>query len=181
MSKIKELTLFFLALLIVSCQEVTSKDESTELKQAKVEIVEPSLRIEFNFKTNKSDVFKIIMKNIEVDELQKKDIHIFEEITPSSHDDSIVAEFGSGNISENILISLGGQQPKIVEIINISVTYGDKYYDINTAEDLNKYFIFNKFIEKGLEEKTFRTKVVDGVSNPLIFFKKTFISTLKRK
>lgn len=180
MSNLNKLFLF-LTLLIVSCQDTTSKLETKEAEKANAEIKEPALTIEFNFKTNKPDVFKIMMNNIEVDELQKKNIYFFENVTPSTTEDSITANFDPGNISNNILINIGNKVPKEVEIVSVVVTYGKKSFNISSVEDLDKYLAFNKFIDINGTSKTITTKRVEGALNPVIYFRRSFIDMLKKQ
>lgn len=179
MSKLKGLLLVFLAFLVVSCQSKTS--EAKPIEQKKVEVVEPNLKIEFKFKTNKPDIFRIMINGIEIDEIQKKNIHIIEEVTPSTSEDTILANFDKGNISSNILINLGNKEPKDVEIISVLVTYGEKHFNITSSEDLDKYLGFNKCIDRGTDGKTITTKRIDGVLNPVIYFRQSFINLLKKQ
>ena len=176
--KIKFIILIILTLSIISCNESNQQKNPKEIEP---DIFKKSLTIEFNFKTSKSDQFKIMMNNIKFDEFQKKNIQIIEEVTPSTSEDMIVANFDAGNLSNNIIINLGNKEPKDVDIINISVSYGKKHFNISTPEDLDKYLMFNKFIERSADGNTISTKKVEGVLNPVIYFRLSFINLLKQQ
>ncbi|WP_411893956.1 hypothetical protein [Winogradskyella sp. A2] len=139
-----------------------------------------SLKIHFIFRTNKADEFKIMMNNIEVDELQKKQIHISENVEPSSNDDYIVANFDPDNISKQIVIQLGSKIEKEVIINGILISFGDKTVNLNSPEDFNKHLVFNKFIERDSTSNKLITKRIEGKLNPTIRLKNSLINQLQR-
>lgn len=169
--------LIFLTISNTACKD---KEEQISQETFKDKNTPKQLTINFNFKTNKADVFKIMMNNIEVNELQKKNIHVFEEVTPTTEDDIIRAEFDANNISKNILISLGNKEVKEVEIISISVSYGDNHFNFNTAKEFHEYFHFNRFVKKDEGSKTLTTQKVDGRHNPAISLKQNLIKLINR-
>jgi len=177
MLKLNVFSLFFIALLVLSCQDKTNKVKSVE--QVKVEI-EPSLIIDLNFKTNKEGVFKIMMNNIQVDELQKKSIHFSEDVISTTTEDAIKAEFDANNISDNIIISFGNKEVKEIEIVNLFVSYGSSQINISSPSDIEKYLAFNKFIERDSTSNKIRTKKINGQHNPGLFFKRNLINLLKK-
>lgn len=176
-------TLKFLLVLICLCISCNTSEKKTsnisEIESTQIE--SRSLIIEFKFKTNKPDVFKIMMDNIEVDELQKKNIHVFENVTPTSKEDKIIAKFDANNMSKNIIINLGTKEIKEVEIINISISYGDNHYSFDTLNDIKKYFAFNRFIDVSEDNKKIKTKKVDGKHNPAISVRQNLIRLLKKE
>jgi hypothetical protein len=139
------------------------------------------LTVNFNFKTNKPDMFKIMLNNVEIDELQKKNIHIFENVIPSTEDDAITAKFDADNMSNNVVIHLGNKEVKEVEIKSILISYGNNQINISSPKDLDKYFVFNKFIEKDSTSNTLKTKRVNGQHNPAFSFKRNLINLLKKE
>jgi len=172
--------MFFIILLItaLSCNDV---GKSEKLNQSQSEdINDKSLTINFNFKTNKTDVFKIMMNNIQVDELQKKNVHIFENVVPSSSQDEIIGKFDAGDISRSIHIHLGNKERKEVEIVSIHLSYGENQINIATPEDLDKYFVFNKFIEKDPTSKKLKTIKINGQHNPVFSLKLNLINFLTK-
>ncbi|OUS02406.1 hypothetical protein A9Q86_03940 [Flavobacteriales bacterium 33_180_T64] len=168
-----------LLILTIGCKKKTDKIVLEEKKEENIEQI--ILTINFNFKTSQPDVFKIMMNNIEVDELQKKNIHIFEEVVPSTSVDVIIAKFDADNFSKNIVFHLGNKTPKEVEVESILVAYGKNRFNINSAQDLNKYFAFNKFIERDSTSKILNTKRVDGKLNPTFRIKRNLINLLKKE
>ena len=158
---------------IVNTEKVTSP--------IKIEEDDKELVVKLGFKTNKNDVFKIMVNNIVVDELQKKNIHVIEEVVPTSGVDDITANFGVNNISNNILIHLGNKAVKEVEIVDMTVSYGKNRISLKTPEDQNKYLIFNKFIDKDTTTVKLKTKRVDGTHNPVIYFKRNLINLLTKE
>ncbi|WP_439152751.1 hypothetical protein [Winogradskyella sp.] len=172
--------LTLLATLSFSCNNLGNSKEDHAQNSKKIDIAK-KLTIRFNFKTNKSDVFKIMMNNIEVDELQKKNIHIFEEVVPSTGDDTIVVEFDANNMSKQIVFHLGNKNEKELEIKSILVSYGNNQYNLSTVADINKYLIFNKFVERDSLSKNLKTIRLDGRLNPSFRIKNNLINLLKRK
>ena len=175
----KFLLIFLVSVFSFSCKNSDKQDSN--IVDTKTEInLQKKFIVNFNFKTSKADIFKITMMNIEVDDLQKKNIEIFEDVIPSTTDDAIVAEFDANNISKNIVINLGNKQVKEVEIISISVSYGDNHFNFNTAKEFHKYFAFNRFVKKDEESKILTTQKVDGRHNPAISMKQNLIKLLNR-
>lgn len=176
MKQIKRTLLLLLIIVNIACKdraEQKAVQESTENIQTPKQ-----LTINFSFKTNKADVFKIMMNNIQVDELQKKNVHIFENVVPSSKKDRIIAKFEEGAMSRNILIHLGNEEVKEVEVISVELTYGNNHIHISTAEDFDKYFAVNKFIEKEPVSKKLKTIKRNGQHNPVIYVKSKFLNRL---
>lgn len=169
----------FIIFLNVSCNNNTKQKDV--LENIEEETIQKQLTINFNFKTNKKDVFKIMLNNIIVDELQSKNIHIYEDVLPSTSFDAIEAKFDTNNISNTIVFSLGNEEVKEVEIKNILVTYGNNQVDIKSPDDLNKYIRFNKFIERDSSSNTLNTKRVDGKLNPSFRIKNNLINLLKKE
>ena len=176
----KLITILTFAIISLSCNKSEKKHSS--LSEINTDsMLKKSLKLEFIYRTNKSDVFKIMMNNIEVDELQKKNIHIFEDVTPTSNNDRIIAEFDANNMSKNILINLGNKEVKEIEIINISLSYGENFYSFNTAKDINKYFAFNRFVDTDEDSKILKTKKIDGKHNPAIVLRQNLIRLLNKE
>jgi hypothetical protein len=121
------------------------------------------------------------MNNIEVDELQKKHIHISENVEPSSNDDYIIAKFDPDNLSKQIVISLGNNNEKEVIIKSIIVSYGDKQFNLISPEDLNSNLVFNKFIIRDSTSNVISTKRIQGKLNPTIRLKNSLINQLERE
>ncbi len=165
-------------LINVSCKN-KSKSITSEIKDETLTL--KHLTISFNFKTNKQDIFKIMLNNIKIDELQNKNIHIFEDVTPSTGFDAIIAKFDADNISNNIIFSLGNKEVKEVEIKSILVSYGNNQVNITSPKDLNKYIRFNKFIKKDSLSNILHTQKINGKLNPTFSFKRRLINQLKKE
>lgn len=176
----KVLLVLLISIALVACKNNSKEEQATEIaKQEEKERKE--LVVIFNFKTNKKDVFRIILNNIIVDDLQKKNIQIFEEVIPSSSIDQITAKFDPKNISNKILINLGNNEVKKVEIENIFVSYGQNQVNIKTPKEMEKYLIFNKFIDRDSSSTILQTIKVEGRHNPAIIFKRNVINVLKKE
>lgn len=168
-------------MLFVACKKEKPSNMVTEPTPIIIENDIKELIIKLSFKTNKSDVFKIMVNNIAVDELQKKNIHIIEEVVPTTGADKISANFGANNFSNSVLINIGNKELKEVEIIDITLSFGKNQISLKTPEDQNKYLVFNKFIEKDSTSNTLRTKRVNGAHNPVIYFKRNLINFLRKE
>lgn len=169
-----------LATALIACENNTKEKEAKKEFTSKTEKVKKELLVKMNFKTNKEDVFKVMINNIVIDEFQNKNILIFETVSPTSNFDQITARFDSNNISNQILINIGNNEVKKLEIKSIMVSYGNKRIDIKTPEDMDKYLTFNKFIDRDSTSTILKTKTVDGRHNPLINLKRNLINALKQ-
>ena len=96
-----------------------------------------------------------MLNNIKVDEFQKKNIQVREIVPASSELESIVAKFGEGNKSSNVVLSLG-KKPKIIFFNGIEFSYGEKSILI-TGSNFNKFLSTNKFV--ALENEDFTVVV----------------------
>lgn len=163
----------------LSCNDNSSRETSNETQE--VFDIPKGLVINFNFKTNKSDVFTISMQNIQVDGLQKKSIEIFENVVPSTNDDAIIAKFDPENFSKDLLINLGDKEEKFVEIKSILISYGNNQINLTTPADLNKHLVFNRFIKRDSLSNKLSTKRIDGRLNPTIRVKRSAINLLQKK
>ena len=168
------ITLIFLVLNF-SCKDAEKK---TIVEQD--QIAPKQLTIDFNFKTNKQDIFKISMRNFKVDRLQKKTIEIFEHVVPSKNYDAIIAKFGPGNLSNDVVIYLGNETEKLIELKNILISYGDNLLNLSTPADFNEHLVFNKFIERDTLSNLLKTRKLNGILNPIIRFKRNTINLLKK-
>lgn len=175
-SLINLITLIFLVLNL-SCKD-TNVEKKPSVEYNKV--VPKQLVIDFNFRTDKQDEFTISMLNIEVDKLQKKSIEISEYVMPSTNYDKIIAKFDSGNLSKDIIVNLGNEVEKSVEIKNISISYGDNAINLSNPSDFEKHLVFNKFIERDSLSKILKTKRLNGRLNPTIRVKRHTINLLKK-
>lgn len=166
--KIKSILITIIILIVfVSCKEKTETIE--------VETIENSFKVEFIFKSNKEDLFKIMLNNIVVNDFQKKNIHFHENIIKTTNEDKVSVNFGNDK-SYNLLINFGNKNEKIVDITNILLIYNDKEV-IVTPSNISDYFIFNKFISIN-DKGQLVTKTVDGAHNPIIVLKRKAFNEL---
>ncbi|NNK87388.1 MAG: hypothetical protein HKO90_03820 [Flavobacteriaceae bacterium] len=167
--------LILTTILVFSCKNETSQTQEKETAQVEEE-APMELEVDFKFKTDKQDVFRVMMNNIEVDEIQKKNIHVFEDVIPTETTESMVMSFGPGNVSNNLIINLGAKEEKTIEIDYIMLTYGGQSQLVN-ASQLQDFFILNKFISQD-EQGRLKTQTVDGRHNPTIIAKRKLIGQL---
>ena len=167
--------LLLTSIVVLSCKnetQQTPKQETTQIEQE----APSELEVDFKFKTDKQDVFRVMLNNIEVDEIQKKNIHVFEDVIPTESAESMVMSFGPGNVSNSFIINLGSKEEKTIEIEYIMLTYGGQSQLIN-ASQLQEFFILNKFITQD-EDGRLKTQTVDGRHNPTIIAKRKLIGQL---
>lgn len=169
-------TILVLLFFNLSCKDTENKNLDEHPK-----VISKQLIVEFNFKTNKPDIFKISMQNIEVDKLQKKSIEIFENVVPSTGYDAITAKFDPDNLSRDVMINLGNDAEKSVELKSILISYGENIINLSTPADFKKHLVFNKFIERDTLSNKFKTKRVDGRLNPIIRIKRNTINLLDKE
>ena len=170
-----------LFVVLIACKDGAKEIEAVESAKKAQEEIKKELVVKVRFKTNKKDIFRIIIYDIIIDELQKKNMQIFEEVVPSTEVDQIIAKFDSNNISNSISINIGNEQEKKVEIESIFASYGQNQISIKTPQEMNKYLFFNKFIERDSATTILQTKKVDGAHNPAINFKRNLIEFLRKE
>ena len=173
----KKLLLVFLGIVsVTACKTETNdkSDKSVKTKEIK------RLIVDFSFKTDKIDNFRIMLNNIEIDEFQKMNIQVYEEVGPSSSYESINAIFPENHMSNNIVVNLGSKETKEVQIQKLRLSYGENTIEV-TIDNIENYFSLNKFIELDKEERVLRTKKIDGAHNPILFSRKSIINLLKRR
>lgn len=158
---------FFVFFFSCNNSKKTQKDKIAE---------EPELIIKLGFKTNVEDEFVVMLNNIKVDEFQKKNIQVREIVPASSELESIVAKFGEGNKSSNVILSLG-KKPKTIFFNGIEFSYGEKSILI-TSSNFNKFLSTNKFAALENEEFTISTKKLNGKHNPALIAKKRLLDSL---
>lgn len=168
----------FLSLLFLMSL-VACKNNSEEKNHQEQVIKKNNLEVLLLYKTNKADMFKIMMNNIVVDEFQKKSIQFTEEVVPTSEYDEMKVSFDEGNLSKNIIFHLGNKVEKTVEIKSITITYGDKVFSLSKPSDFNDFLIFNKFIEIEPNKKMIKTKRIDGKLYPTFSLRQKLINQLK--
>jgi len=154
--------------------KVKSKaQDDTELKKE-----DNTLKVFFEFKTNKEDEFKIILNNIEVDEFQKMNIEAREIIPVTTSFEKMNVSFFDNVFSKNFLIGLGNDKLKELEINKIVISRGPNIVTVN-KENIQDYFSPNKYVE--FKNNKIITKKVNGKHVPLLFAKSRLINTLKKK
>ncbi len=168
----------FVLILVVAFVSCKEKSTQQKIKQNKKVVQKKEFIIEINYKTNKEDFFKISLNNIKVDTYQKKNIQIIEKVSPTTDYDKITANYGE-NISNNIAINFGKNNPKKIELESIILKYGNNK-QIVTLDNINKFFVLNKFVINDTIDKTLKTIKIGGASNPNLFLKSTVLKTLKK-
>ncbi|WP_299114849.1 hypothetical protein [uncultured Winogradskyella sp.] len=164
--------LFTAIILLFSCQKGKDSKATTNASESK------ELIIKIFFKTDVEDVFKIMTNNIEVDEFQKKNIVVRETIPITSNFESMTANFGPNNFSNNIIINLG-KKLKEVTFNSIEINYGKNKLIIDN-ENFNKYLRLNKFAEFVNTDFIIVVKTKGEISNPQIALKPSAIKFLKQ-
>ncbi len=165
------------------------KNEETQKEKAKVEkTIEPLVEVESNKKSNhkltlaiqyKSDVNDIIQcayNNIRLDEnLQKANYLLSDSLKADKVSTNIFKMFGDF-VPLVVQLKLG-KKPKTILVNNITLKYEDIAINIDGA-DLNKYFVFNKFIEYDSKTKIIKTKMIDKKHAPNFSLRRSYINKL---
>lgn len=171
--------ILFLSLSILACKSEEKKENPSEKAPIETPKVIKEWLINISLKTNKTDDFKLMMNNIEVDEFQKKNIHIVEKMEPTTSFETISANFGESNISKAFTLFLGAKEVKELDIKSIDITYGANSVTINSSQ-LGEYFSFNKYVEQDSESMKIKTKKVEGKHHPLMRLKPKVITQLMK-
>lgn len=168
-------------LIVVSCKNET-KDSLKTVNQEDVLDTEEikELNVVINFKTSKEDQFILSVKNIIIDEYQKKNVEVIENVFPTSTNDQIKANFGENNISNSVRFDLGKKEVKLIQIESINFTYGINSLTVQASE-LSDYFIINKFVDYDTISYKLQTQEVDGKHYPAIALKRKAINNLTRE
>ena len=174
----KKLLIVFL-LITVACKTET-KEQATNTENKVASETTKELEVVINFKTNKTDEFKLMLNNIEVDEFQRKHSQVIEKVTTSTGTDEIVAKFGANNISKNFHIDFGAKEIKQIEIESIKMSYG-KNELVVTGSEIDEFFTINKYIEYDKTNNVLQTKRVEGNHYPIIVLKPKGVNILKKE
>ena len=172
----KNTLLLVLLMSFLSCNNAEKKANETPVVNQDAPI-EKELIVSMKFKTNKEDELVFMLNDIVVDEFQKKNIHIFEKIIPTTTSDSFEGSFGINNISNKFIISLGKNEVKEIEILAINFKYGDKSVSV-PPQDLEKYFALSKFSVLDTLSYKITTKKVDNYHDPRLYMRKLLIDEL---
>lgn len=175
----KKLILVLLIVITAGCKnENKAEEQNTQAQTAEVEEPIKELIIEFQFKTNQEDEFKLMLNDIIKDDFQKKNIHILEKVIPTTSAESMTANFGE-NISNNFQFNLGNKVPKEVEIFSMNVSYGSNSVQI-TPQNINDYFaVNNKYVQYDTVTNTLKTMKVEGRHFPTILMRSKTLRTLR--
>jgi len=168
------LVLVVLCFISISCKQEENKKENTQ----KTIIEKKELTVKLALKTSAEDAFKIVMNNIKVDEFQRKDIIITENIPVTSNFENVTANFGANNFSDNLNISLG-TQTKTVKFNTIEFSYAGNVLSI-TKDNFDKFLRTNKFAEFNKEEFSVTSKN-DNPKNLLIYARKSLLNFLTKE
>lgn len=160
--------ILFLSLCMFACKSEEKKEKPSEKAPIEVAKKEKDWVINISLKTNKSDDFKLMMNNIEIDEFQKKNIHIIEKMEPTTSFETITAKFGP-NISKNFVILFGNKEEKEISIQSIEIIYGGNILSVG-SENLSEYFNYNEFIQED-ELGVLKTIKKGNRHNPAMFLK----------
>jgi len=155
-------------------------DKGTNTATAGVNKEAKTLKVFLEFKTNAEDEFKIILNNIKIDEFQTKNIQVNEYVKSQTGFDNLLADFGEDNFSLNLILNLGNKVPKEVVLKSIKITYGTQMIYVTDPKEFDKYFIFNKFIERDEASNVLKTKKIDGKLNPLIIVRNYHMNLLEK-
>jgi hypothetical protein len=171
---IKKTFLALVLLIVFACNNGAEESLNNEvLDQNETK----ELIVGISFKTNKTDNFRIMLNNVIVDEFQKKNMTIIEDVYPTTSVEKLVANFGRNNMSKSFQFGLGNKERKEVEFVSMHLSYGANVLDINASE-LSKYFTFNKYVLQDKNNNKVLTQSIDGKHWPLLIMKKEAIKLL---
>lgn len=177
----KKAILLLLLFAIVACNDSKKTSEEKVTKnEPKTENLVKELEVTMEFRTNKNAEISLIMNTIKVNEFQTKNIHIVENVIPTTETDKIVANFGPNNISNKMVVSLGKKEEKEFEIMSMSFKYGENIVNI-APKDLNKYFGFSKFSVLDTLTNKIKTIKVGNAHYPKLYVRKKLWDDLKVK
>jgi len=172
----KNTLLIILLISLISCNNAEKKVNETPTINQEIP-VEKELTVSMEFKSNKEDELVFMLNDVVVDEFQKKNIHIFEKIIPTTTSDSFEGSFGVNNISNKFIISLGKNELKEIEILAINFKYGDKSVSVS-PKDLEKYFALSKFSVLDTVSYKITTRKVDNYHDPRLYMRKKLMDEL---
>ncbi|WP_340076207.1 hypothetical protein [Leptobacterium sp. I13] len=162
---------FLLAIILVS---------SCKRKEPKNNIIEKPkeiLEVTINLKANKKDIFRIELNNIRIDEFQKMNIQVFEEVPVSTNYETINVNFFDGMISNNLVFNLGNKEEKTIDISSIEITNGVRHIKI-APKQIPNYFRLNKFVEFDSISNKIITKKSGNKLNPKLVAKQGLINKI---
>ena len=174
----KYILLISVVIITVACKNSENSDRNATVLSNKTKLADKELEVVMEFKTNQDGEIKLMLEDIKIDEFQTKNIHLIEQVYPSTDVDKIVGKFGYNNISNKMIISLGNEKEKEFEIISLQFKYGEKIVNI-APKNLNKYFGFSKFTVFDSSASKIKTIRVDNAHYPRLYVKKKLWDELK--
>ena len=173
----KNTLLIILLISLISCNNAEKKEDKASVINNEAP-PKKELIVSMEFKTNKEDDFKLMLNNIVYDEFQRKNIHILETVMPSSGVESLTANFGE-NISNEFQFNLGNKVPKEVEVISMTLSYGDNVINV-TPNNINDYFaVNNKYVTFDSETAILKTLEVEGKHFPTVVMRQKTLNQLQ--
>ena len=179
----KKVLLFNISLILFACNDAGKTNASNTVSQSNQSVpdeIERELTVSMEFKTNKEDEFVIMMNDIRIDDFQTKNIHIKERVSPTTSVDKLTGNFGVNNISNKLIISLGREEVKEVEIISMNFEYDENIVSVR-AKDFRKYFGFSKFSVFDTITNKIQTIKINNIHNPRLYVKKKLWDELNVK
>ena len=170
----KLIVLTFCIISFIACDK---KQEEVKEKVVVEEVKEDSkLKVEINYKVDKSDIIQVSFNKIELDGSQEGNFIITNKVQASEELKNETYEMFGDYVNTIIQIKLG-KLPKTVVIENILITYEDQKVVINGAE-LDRYFAMNSYITYNKENKSIVTNSVKNKHTPILTLRQGFIKRL---
>jgi hypothetical protein len=170
----KKIVFVFLMVTIVSCKN--NKEESVK-KDTIVdsEIMEPAKPNKFivsiELKYSQTEYIKLFTNDVFINNNRSMSISLKEKVTKSNKFKTVLLDFPEDIKPDyQVGVSFGTKVVKSIEIKSVRVSYGDVEFAF-TSQELNNYFVFNKFIDYNPETGLIQTKKVDGRLNPIMFLR----------
>ncbi|WP_274476449.1 hypothetical protein [Mangrovimonas aestuarii] len=162
--------LLLLALLVSSCNDAKnrSKDESV--------IERENLVVKVGLTSDVKDEFVLTVNGIGINENQKKNIQIIQEIFKPNVKQGIKANFGSVDRADNFILKLGKKEKEVI-FNGIEFIYGDQKILV-ASSNFKRYLKWNRFVEFSDKEFSLRTKRVKGEHHPAIFARQKLLDSL---
>ncbi len=177
----RKLFFFLLILNITSCtgNQIKSKKESQKTTDDVISVENNNqLVVEVDLETSVTENMRLIVPNIFLNNGQYMDLYIMQHFNANEKSKTIRFQLPKNVVPDfNMGLSLGSKEVKEVNIKSIKISFNEITFNIN-SENITTYFKTNKFVDFDKEQKTFKTKKVDGKHNPILFLRKFYIEKI---
>jgi hypothetical protein len=170
----KKIAFIILIVMMSSCKNNTGEPpkEDTAAETKIIELAKPNkFSVTIELKYSQPEDIKLFSNDVFINNNRSMSISVKEKVAKSDNFKTVLLDFPKDIKPDyQVGVSFGTKVVKSIEIKSVRVSYGDVEFAF-TSQELNNYFVFNKFIDYNPETGLIQTKKADGRLNPIMFLR----------